>query len=49
MHDQLEGGRTLGLFNLINEYKKEAIGIGSDLSLPTESVAREFKQMISYR
>ena len=34
MHDQLEDGRTFRLFNVIDDYNKEAIGMEADFSLP---------------
>jgi putative transposase len=49
MHDQLEDGRTFRLFNVIDDYNKEAIGMEGDFSLPAERVIRELKQMISWR
>jgi putative transposase len=48
MHDQLEDGRTLRLFNVIDDYNREAIGMEEDFSLPAERVIRELKQMISW-
>jgi len=47
MHDQLEDGRTFRLFNVIDDYNREAIGMEADFSLPAERVIRELKQMIS--
>ncbi len=32
MHDQLEDGRTFRLFNMIDEYNREAIGMEADFS-----------------
>ena len=49
MHDQLEDGRTFRLFNVIDDYNREVIGMEADFSLPAERVIREFKQMISWR
>jgi putative transposase len=49
MHDQLEDGRTFRLLNVIDDYNREAIGIEADLSLPSEGVIRELKQMIATR
>lgn len=49
MHDQLEDGRTFRLFNVIDDYNREAIGMAADFSLPAERVIRELKQMISWR
>ena len=49
MHEQLEDGRTFRLFNVIDDYNKEAIGMEADFSLPAEMVIRELKQMTSWR
>jgi putative transposase len=38
MHDQLEDGRTFRLFNVIDGYNREAIGMEADFSLPAERV-----------
>jgi len=49
MHDQLEDGRTFRLFNVIDDFNREAIGMEVDFSLPSERVIRELKQIISWR
>ena len=49
MHDQLEDGRTIRLFNVIDYFNREAIGMEVDFSLPSERVIRELKQIISWR
>ena len=49
MHDQLEDGRTFRLFNVIDDFNCEAIGMEVDFSLPSERVIRELKQIISWR
>ena len=49
MHDQLAHGRTFRLFNVIDDYNREALGIEIDFSLPSERVIRELKQIISWR
>jgi putative transposase len=49
MHDQLEGGRTFRLFNVIDDFNREAIGMEIDFTLPSERVIRELKQIISWR
>ena len=49
MHDQLEDGRTFRLFNVIDDFNREAIGMEVDFSLPSERVIRELKQTISWR
>jgi putative transposase len=49
MHDQLEDGRTFRLFNVIDDFNREAIGMEVDFSLSSERVIRELKQIISRR
>jgi putative transposase len=49
MHDQLEDDRTFRLFNVIDDFNREAIGMEVYFSLPTERVIRELKQIISWR
>ena len=41
MHDQLDDGRTFRLFNLIDDFHREAIGMEIDFSLPSQRVIRE--------
>ena len=48
MNDQFEDGRTFRLFNVIDDYNREAIGMEADFSLPAERVIRELEQMISW-
>ena len=49
MNDQLADGRTFRLFNVIDDFNREAIGMEVYLSLPSECVIRELKQVISWR
>jgi putative transposase len=49
MHDQLEVGRTFKLFNVIDDFNREALGIELDFSLPSERVILAQKQIISLR
>lgn len=49
MHDQLEDGRSFRLFNVIDDFNREALGIEVDFSLPSERVIRALKQIISWR
>ena len=49
MHDKLEDGRNLRLFNVIDDFNREALGIEVDFSLPSERVIRTLKQIISWR
>ena len=43
MHDRLEDGRNLRLFNVIDDFNREALGIEVDFSLPSERVIRAFE------
>lgn len=49
MHDQLEDGRSYRLFNVIDDYNREGLGIEVDLSLPSERVMRSLDQIIEWR
>jgi len=49
MHDQLEDGRSIRLFNVIDDFNREALGIEIDFSLPSERVIRALKQIITWR
>jgi putative transposase len=49
MHDKLEDGRSLRLFNVIDDFNREALGIEVDFSLPSDRVIRSLKQIISWR
>jgi hypothetical protein len=49
MHDQLEDGRSCRLFNVIDDYSGEVLGIDVDLSLPSERVVRALGQIIDWR
>jgi putative transposase len=49
MHDQLEDGRSYRLFNVIDDYNREGLGIEVDLSLPSERVIRALDQIIEWR
>lgn len=49
MHDQLEDGRSYRLFNVIDDYNREDLGIEVDLSLPSERVIRALNQIIEWR
>jgi putative transposase len=40
MHDQLQDGRSFRLFNLIDDFNREALAIEIDLSLPSARVIR---------
>ena len=49
MHDQLADGRSLRLFNVIDDYNREGLGIEVGLSLPTARVIRALDQIIEWR
>ena len=49
MHDQLEDGRSFRLFNVIDDFNREALGIEVDFSLPSERVIRVLNQIIAWR
>lgn len=49
MHDQLANGRSYRLFNVIDDYNREGLGIEVDFSLPTERVIRALDQIIEWR
>ena len=47
MHDSLKDGRNFRLFNVIDDFNREALGIEVDFSLPSERVIRSLMQIIS--
>lgn len=49
MHDQLGDQRSYRLFNVIDDYNREALGIEVDLSLPAERVIRALNHIIEWR
>ena len=49
MHDQLSDGRSYRLFNVIDDYNREGLGIEVDFSLPAERVIRSLDQIIEWR
>ncbi|WP_116827754.1 MULTISPECIES: IS3 family transposase [Pseudomonas syringae group] len=49
MHDQLADGRSFRLFNLIDDFNREALSMEIDLSLPAERVVRALEQVIEWR
>lgn len=46
MHDQIADGRSIRVFNVIDDFNREALGIEVDFSLPSERVIRTLKQII---
>ena len=49
MHDQLSDGRSIRLFNVIDDYNREGLGIDVDFSLPSDRVIRALDQIIEWR
>ena len=49
MHDQLSDGRSYRLFNVIDDFNREALSIDINLSLPSERVVRALDQIIEWR
>ena len=49
MHDQLSDGRSIHLFNVINDFNREGLGIEVDFWLPAEWVARTLDNIIEWR
>lgn len=49
MHDRLSDDRAFRLFNVIDDYNREGLGIEVDFSLPAERVVRSLEQIIEWR
>jgi len=49
MHDQLADGRSIRLFNVIDDYNREGLCIDVDFSLPSLRVIRALNQVIEWR
>ena len=49
MHDQLSDGRSFRVFNVIDDFNREALTLEADLSLPAERVVRALNQLITWR
>ena len=49
MHDNLDDGRQYRLFNVIDDFNREGLGIEVDLSLPSARVIRSLEQIIEWR
>lgn len=49
MHDQLDDGRNFRLFNVIDDFNREALGIEIDFSLPSARIIRALEQIIEWR
>jgi putative transposase len=49
MHDQLSDGHSFRLFNVLDDFSREGLGIEVDLSLPSVRVIRALEQIIEWR
>lgn len=49
MHDALEDGRSYRLFNVLDDFNREGLGIEADFSLPAERVIRSLEQLMEWR
>ena len=49
MHDTMEDGRTFRLFNVMDDFNREALAIEIDFSLPSERVIRALRNLIFWR
>ena len=49
MHDALTDGRAFRLFNVIDDYNREALTVEIDFSLSAQRVIRSLNQLIEYR
>ncbi|KQQ35958.1 transposase [Duganella sp. Leaf126] len=49
MHDQLADGRSIRLFNVIDDFNREGLIIDVDFSLPSERIVRSLNQLIEWR
>lgn len=49
MHDQLMDGRTFRLFNVLDDFNREGLGIEADFSLSALRVIRALEQIIEWR
>jgi putative transposase len=49
MHDMLDDGRAIRLFNVLDDFNREALAIEIDFSLPSDRVIRALNQLIEWR
>jgi putative transposase len=49
VHDMLDDGRAFGLFNVLDDFNREALAIEIDFSLPFERPIRSPDQLIQWR
>ncbi|STQ90169.1 integrase-like protein [Iodobacter fluviatilis] len=48
MHDQWADGRSIRLFDVIDDFNREGLGIEVDFSLPAKRVIRSLNQIIEW-
>jgi len=48
MHDQLQDVKSIRLFNIIDDFNREALGIQADFSPQSERVIRSLDQIIDW-
>ncbi len=49
MHDQLSDGRSIRLFNVLDDFNRKGLGIEVDFSLPSTRVIRSLEQICEWR
>jgi putative transposase len=49
MHDQLADGRSIRLFNVIDDFNREGLEIEVDFSLQSERVIRSLERIMQWR
>ncbi len=49
MHDRLSDGRAFRLFNVLDDFNREGLGIEVDFSLPAARITRALDQIIEWR
>ena len=49
IHDQLADGPSFRLLSVIDDFNREALAVGIDLSLSVERVVRALNQIIEWR
>ena len=48
MHDQLQDARSIRLFNVLDDFNREALGIEVDFLLPAKHIIRTLDQIIAW-
>ena len=49
MEDRLENGRRFRIFNVLDDYNREALSIEVDYSFPSEKVVKVMEELIGWR